>query len=91
MFEHRGIVDDVFRAATPDTNAAAQKVIVNVERSDLQPQGKAPALAAFQPQVAFFIPAGVTPPARGTAITWGPHHCWWGREPQVPKSYEGQP
>ncbi len=90
MSVHSGVVDDVFGARVPDTGVPAQKVIVNVVASDVPPGGKAPTLAPYQAQVAFFIPRGVAP-ERGEAISWDAGHAWWIGEHVKKLSWEMNP
>ncbi len=60
---HSGIVDDVFGATVPNTNRPCRMVLVNREG---------------EPQVQFAIPRDGPAPARGDAISWGPHHAEFG-------------
>ena len=56
-----GRVVHVDPGTVPNTNEAAQRVLVDRPNGD---------------RLLFFIPAGAAPP-EGAAITWGPHRASW--------------
>lgn len=64
-----GVVDEVFGSTVPTTNGPCRMVLVNRPGA---------------PQVQFAIPADGPAPTYGQAISWGPHHAWWGDQ-RVPK------